>query len=134
MSTFAEQVAAFQRKVDREEKQIFTDCVAMVTESIKVGSAITGAPGQPVDTGFLRGSWQSEFTGPGTARVMTNVSYAPAIETGVRSDYDPHGAENPNPSKGPHRPSTVGGHHSVKLTCAAFDRIVKAAVAKVKGA
>jgi hypothetical protein len=132
-ATFAAQIAAFQAKVERARKAIFVNTCSAAKASITDGSAVTGAPGQPVDTGFLKGSWQLVFESADSAIIGTNVSYAPIQETGVRSDFAPQGVDNPKPSQGPHRPSQVGGHHSVALTAAGFQRIVEAEALKVGG-
>lgn len=90
-----------------------------VQRSIQEGSEITGAPGQPVDTGNLRASWQLTFPGEWVAESSTGVEYAPPIEHGV----------------GPYGPLTlrsqVGGFHSVALTAAGADRIVDVVAARI---
>jgi hypothetical protein len=67
--------------------------------------AITGAPGQPVDVGFLKASYILAI-GPTQATITTNAEYAKAIEDGI----------------GPYGPLTlrskVGGFHSIKQTLA----------------
>lgn len=97
-------------------EEVFLGCVFAAMESIKVGSPLTGALGQPVDTGNLRNSWQLEFDAPRNpqrAEIGTRVQYAAAVEDAV----------------GPHGPvvygkSGVGGSHSVKLTVAGFPNII----------
>jgi hypothetical protein len=42
--------------------------------SIVEGSELTGAPGQPVDTGFLKGSWSRWYDSPTKQTIGTNVS------------------------------------------------------------
>ena len=110
--SFANDLAAFRAKVEARQRAVFVNTVVAVKDSITVGSPVTGAPGQPVDTGNLLGSWQLTFPGEWVGEVATNVEYAPAIEEGV----------------GPHGPMTlrsaVGGFHSVALTRSNFDRLV----------
>ena len=112
-------LTAFRTLVVRRQAAIVADSALTVHRSVQEGSPITGAPGQPVDTGALRASWQIQFESPYTALVSTNLDYAPAIEDGV----------------GPFGPMTqrslVGGYHSVKLTIAGWQRVVDATVAKV---
>lgn len=78
--------------------------------SIVDGSPLTGSPGQPVDTGNLRTSWQVEFPAADTARITTNVEYAPYVEDGINRwgavQYHNHGP------------------HSVKLTLAGAQQVV----------
>ena len=86
---------------------------SLATLRMKVeGSSITGAPGQPVDTGALRASFVDDFVSPTSWRIQTNIEYAPAIEDGI-------GAHGPITLR-----SKVGGHHSVKKTVAGWERIV----------
>lgn len=93
-------------------ESMLPDIASAVHESVQTGSPITGAPGQPVDTGFLRASWQLSFPSKDVAEISTNTEYAEAIENGV----------------GPHGPMTVkspvGGFNSVALTRMNFDRLV----------
>lgn len=78
--------------------------------SITVGSPITGAPGQPVDTGALLESWR-KISQKDRHRILivSNLIYAPIIEDNWR---------------GATLRSAVGGFHSVKITKAAFNLIV----------
>jgi hypothetical protein len=93
--------------------RVFRGVAQDTYESIVVGSPVTGAPGQPVDTGALRASWQLTFPKRTRAEIMTRQVYAAAIEDGV----------------GRHGPLTlrsqVGGFHSVKLTIGNFDLLVE---------
>lgn len=82
-------------------------------KSITLGSTLTGAPGQPVDTGRLRNSWQIEIISPLEARILTSLKYAPSIEHGQRK------------GKPITLRSQVGGFHSLKLTVQNWDRIVE---------
>lgn len=117
MSDFTEQVRAFALKVQAKNQSTFARVVELTTESIVQGSAITGAPGQPVDSGALRASWQTVYDTPTSAIIGTKIEYAPFIEDGV--------------GRGPMTlRSQVGGFHSVKLTIAGFGRIVEAAAAE----
>lgn len=118
-SNFKRDIAEFQRLLARRQRAAFLDAAGVALESIKVGSLLTGAPGQPVDTGNLRNSWEKEITSASTGRIFSTAEYAEAIEEGI----------------GPHGPmsvrSQVGGFHSAKLTVAAWDRIMSASVEKI---
>lgn len=97
-----------------------------VHESIRVGSPLTAAPGQPVDTSNLLRSWQYEFdddTNPTKARVVTPVEYAEPVEEGV----GPNGPRVYGAKNG------IGGSHSVKLTAAAWPKIVDHEVRRLGG-
>lgn len=109
---------------------VFTQVGVEALASIQDGSPLTGAPGQPVDTGYLKNSWQMVQDSPDSIVIGTNVAYAGVIEDGVRSSYDPDGTPRPKamPGQGEagrHIKSTVGGHHSVALTHANMDRLVE---------
>lgn len=146
--SYAEDVRRWVLKVNERTRDVVTASALKAHESIVAGSALTGAPGQPVDTGYLRSSWivafnaapsyppeppqsttgRTDATPPNpaapqgevgrslSATITTNVEYAPYIEEGVRATR-----------------SAVGGPGSVKLTRAAWARIVDTA-AKEQGA
>jgi len=117
---FSDDLRAFSLKVDTVARDVFVNTVTATAESITDGSALTGSPGQPVDTGALKASWQTVFESPVSAVVGTNMVYAPLIEDGISR----HGT--PIQFK-----SAVGGAHSVALTVLNFDRIVANEAAKV---
>ena len=145
--SFERDIQAWTDKVGSRVRDVTTASALKVHESIVAGSALTGAPGQPVDTGYLRSSWILAFnaapsypaqpapvsgrtdaapSGPSapqgqvgaslTATVATNAKYAPYIEEGLKAQR-----------------SAVGGPGSVKLTRAAWSRIVDAAVKEQGG-
>lgn len=116
MSDFAGDLNRFVLNLRAKERAVFVNTASAVKGSIVDGSPLTGAPGQPVDTGTLKASWQLTFSGPSTAEVSTNTEYAPIIEYNVR---------------GAHLRSTVGGFHSVAMTVAGFERLVEAETRKV---
>ena len=113
---FADELKAFSVKATNRLPQVVSATGVLALGSIKVGSALTGAPGQPVDTSNLLNSWELEMESPTVAVVSTNVEYAPAIEDGV----------------GPNGPltlrSAVGGFHSRKQTMAGGQKLVDEAV------
>lgn len=125
--SFDQDLNRFALKLDARVKAVFLGTAAKIHKSITMGSTTTGAPGQPVDTGFLRNSW-TLVNGPVSADISTNVAYAPVIEHNLRTAYNPAGVmprDRTNPNGSSRRPvkSTVGGHHSVKLTVAGADRL-----------
>ena len=117
--SFAEDLAKFAAKSKALQQAHFINTASAVKDSIVNGSPVTGAPGQPVDTGNLKNSWQLTFDGPADATVSTNVEYAPVIEDNVR---------------GATLRSQVGGFHSVKLTVGGFERLAETEARKLTGA
>lgn len=120
---FENDLNRFIGKVATQSRAHFVGVVAAMESSIKNGSALTGAPGQPVVTGNLIRGWQVVFENPLSAVIGTNVPYASVIEFNTRGARIPAG-----PPKG----STVGGAHSVALTIAALDKIVASEAEKLK--
>jgi len=128
MTQFRDDLGRFARKMNQRAKDAHNRICDLAYESITEGSAITGAPGQPVDTGFLKGSWQNLFLGPLSRLIATNVAYAPVIEENSRAAYVPSGVQRPKPPPGgstTRHKSTVGGNHSVALTRAGWQRLVE---------
>jgi hypothetical protein len=115
---FRDGINGFIRRVEARHRSVFVGVCTAVHDSIVNGSAVTGAPGQPVDSGNLKASWVPEFVDANTFQTTTNVEYAPIIEHNLR---------------GATLRSSVGGFHSVALTVAGFDRIVASEVAKASG-
>jgi hypothetical protein len=120
--SFKDDVHRFADKVDVLGQRVHERVCDLVFESIVEGSAITGAPGQPVQTGLLKGSWQRRILGPLAQMIVTNLVYAQPIEDGI-GRYGPLTLR-----------SQVGGFHSVKLTRAGWPRVVAHAVHEVAGA
>lgn len=103
-----------------------------VLESIRDGSPITGAPGQPEQTGELKRSWKMTLSG-NRLRVFSNLFWAEFIEEGFRQ-------RNPTAKSllgrifksvgiGVKRTnltlrSPKGGFHSVKITRANIQKLV----------
>lgn len=107
---FADDLNGFTRKVNARNRAIFIAITVAIYASVVFGSAITGSPGQPVDTGALRASWIGEFVSAYEWTLTTNIEYAPIIEYNLR---------------GATLRSAVGGFHSVSLTALGFERIVE---------
>lgn len=121
--SFRDEVRRFAVKVEAKSQAIFAGVVADAKSSIQFGSPVTGAPGQPVETGNLRASWQVEFQSPTSALISTNVAYARSNEDGIR-----------RPGGGPYRlRSKVGGRWSVKLTIAGMNKIVDDVARRLSG-
>lgn len=118
-------IARFKAKYKASAREVFVVSAQLVHESITEGSAITGAPGQPVQEGILLRSWHLNITvARFEALTSTPVAYAPSIEDAV--SYA-HGG-TPIQIR-----SSVGGSHSVKLTRASWQKIVNAAIRQVTG-
>ena len=132
MSDFTGDLERFAAKAAQRAHDVFVQTTIDVQQSIVEGSPLTGAPGQPVDTGYLKNSWHPHFTSRTEWETTTNVGYAPVIEHNLRERYDYEGTRRPKELKStirvPGAPkgakSTVGGHHSVALTVAGWERIV----------
>lgn len=120
--SFESEIAAWVVKVKQRERALFVGVATAVKDSIVNGSAVTGAPGQPVVSGTLKNSWQLEFESPSVAVISTNVVYARSIEENLRNAKIPRGKP-----KG----STVGGPHSLKLTRVGAGRLIDIEVQKV---
>lgn len=140
--SFADDIRRFVIKVQAKTPAIALSVATKAHASIKGdGTAsphpITGAPGQPVSTGFLRNSW---ILTPGRAEhtISSNVAYAPVIEYNDRNAYDKRGRTtdafgvtggNIGPAQFVEGGSTrapksvVGGHGSVRATIAAKDAL-----------
>jgi len=120
MTTFVDAIKRWTVKVETRVPAVMLSTAAKMHHSIKEGSPVTGAPGQPVDTAFLKDSW---ILSPHAtyAEIHTNVSYARVIEDDNPDAFDDSGEDRPPRAEGQTTKSiksTVGGHHSVKLTIA----------------
>lgn len=89
--SFADDVKRFSLKMESRSRDVFLGCVQDVHEGIVVGSPLTGAPGQPVDTGYLRSSWQVgigddvQFISKGDASDNRGTTAAPLAPAGVNA-------------------------------------------------
>lgn len=117
--SFESDVAAFSAKVKQRATDIHNGVCDLAFSSIVEGSPVTGAPGQLVDTGNLKGSWQNVVEGPLARVIMTNVVYAEQMEDGTRG------------GRALVQRSPVGGFHSVALTRVGWPRIVETVTADV---
>lgn len=120
--SFADEVRRFAEKAERNERAVFTAAAVEIRESIKFGSAVTGAPAMPVAptvfprSGALRNSVTLTFPDPDTAIIYTDSPYAVDVEENTKGHT-----------------FAEGGPHGWKLTVAAFDRIVDTATKRIAG-
>ena len=108
--TFHADIARHQRNRDRRFRAIYVACTEEVKRSVVEGSELTGAPGQPVQFGTLKGSWIDSFVNSNLWRLVTKIIYAPVIEALPESSIK----------------SKVGGAHSVAKTRTGWPAIVEA--------
>lgn len=103
----------------------FLRIVTGAADSIQFGSELTGSRGQPVQSGQLRGSVQTEIDESGLrARIGVGqgLPYARGIEDGI----------DPRTGRPLTLRSEVGGFHSVALTVAGMPNIIAAAAAETR--
>ena len=110
--SFESDIERFIGNAESRTKRAFAGVAGRIHESVVDGVPETGAPGQPVKTGNLRLSWEPNFIGDFEFITSTHVDYAVPIEE----------LDTPLVSK-------RGGHHSVKLTRANFQKLVSKVVA-----
>lgn len=132
MTAFAADLARFVELAEGQTRDAFVHATEEVKRSVVDGSELTGAPGQKVDTGYMKGSFIGEFVTETLWRLTTNVAYAPVHEYGDRDAFDKEGVERPEYLKSTKEPgaggavaSTVGGEHSVAHTIAGWPRILE---------
>lgn len=91
---FETQLQQFVNILDERQQAVFAGVVDATYGSIVEGSPVTGAAGQPVDTGALRDSWKVTYERPGVAVIASDSPYARYVEhnTGnVRyANHGPH--------------------------------------------
>lgn len=115
---FSKQLDRQVQEVKRRERLLYKAVTNHAFRSIRFGSDVTGAPGQPVDTGALLRSWKLR-RGAGRKAIMeSDIYHAPIIEDNRR---------------GARLRSKVGGFHSVRLTRMGWNRIVQFELRKIKG-
>lgn len=141
---FADALRSFGIRTQAETQQILEASAVAVHESIVHGSAITGAPGQPVDTGELRDSWTVKRISSTAFEISTNSPYARAIEHNWRKVRKGHikafKLANPKVKRVTKKVRSIirrslgglrfrsGGPHGVRLTAQHFPRLVTALV------
>ena len=108
--SFANDMERFLSKLHNRKEVLIHNVVQQAFISIRDGSAITGAPGQPVDEGVLIKSW----------RIVQVSRYVFRITT----DDEPKASIIEDNRRGATLRSKVSGFHSVKLTRLGFRRIL----------
>lgn len=127
--SFQTDIDRFTVKLTDVTESVYRKSALLAFESVQVGSAITGSPGQPVGQygegynegevgGTLRASWQL-IPGETSTQIVTKSVYALPNEEGITDRGTPYIQR-----------SSVGGRHSVALTVANFQKIVEAANSK----
>ena len=129
---FADEIREFSREVETDSAALFLAICTAVLASIQFGSAITGAPGQPVDTGALRASWILTFPARDQALIATDKAYALGIELGIVLARG--GQVTGTTKQRLTLRSSVAGFHSVQKTIDGFDALVDDETAKFRGA
>jgi hypothetical protein len=117
---FRDDTGRFASKVMDMMRRLHEGVAEEALQSIVGGHPVTGAPGQPVDMDILRRSWRIVKEAPWVRRIISDVDYAPIIEDGTRA------------GRKLTLRSAVGGFHSVKLTRAAWGRLVEWVAAQVR--
>jgi hypothetical protein len=120
--SFDADIRRFTVKLENLDRGLLPAVGATMHESIVDGTPLTGAPGQPVDEGNLKASWQLTFPSPEVAEIITKSDYAVPNETGIRHDGRPYLLRSP-----------VGGRHSVALTVLGADRIIEHEAKRLMG-
>lgn len=120
MSSFASDVQKFADETRRRQQRVFAGAVQESFRSIRDGSPITGAPGQPVVTGGMRDSWRIIVEGH-RVLIVTNHPGAPAIEYATKK------------GRALVTHSGRGGSHSLVLTKLGFQNIVDTVVGNEGG-
>lgn len=101
-------------------RKIFVGVVESAKVHIQEGSPITGAPGQPVQSGELKRKWFVRYDG-NKAFIYNPLIYAPFIETGISW----HGTRMKVRS-------AVGGFRSIAKIRLNFQRLIDWVVVNVK--
>lgn len=108
---FREDTQRAVRAIRAEQRAIVADASRAFYNSVRDGSPITGAPGQPRRTDELYDSWKYEET-PTGAVISSASDHAMIVEDNIR------GARFHN-----------GGPHSLKLSMFGFGRLLEQAAA-----
>lgn len=119
---FTDGIKHFAQTAEKNRRQIFEASVAELRDSIRFGSAVTGAPPMPVaapnwkNAGSLRDSVVDSYSDPDHAVIYTTKWWAPLLEDDAQG-YT----------------FTSGGPGGWKLTAAAFARVVEANAKRLGG-
>lgn len=120
---FANSIELFVGRWEGQTARINRRAAELAFRSVTVGSAISGAPGQPVKSGQLLGAWGLDQMDRWNFTISIDptspaMAYAGIIEDGIRAGVLLT------------LRSAVGGFHSLKLTAAAWQRFVDLAAAE----
>jgi hypothetical protein len=121
--TFAAELSRFGTKTPKQIEAVFVGTVVELRESIKFGSALTGAPAMPVAPG--------QFKRAGALRDSVTASY-PDQNTAIIYTTEPYADDVEDNAKGHQFKS--GGPHGWKLSAAAFPHIVETVTTRQSGA
>lgn len=141
MTSFDVQLEQFADNAERRLLDTFVLATQEARRSVVEGSPLTGAPGQPVDTGTLIGSFIEEFRGALVWELTSRLRYALPIEEGKRMSkgnvalevvFSPPG-QGSRIRNGRDRKSKVGGYGSIARTIAAWPDIVSVSVIRAGG-
>lgn len=120
--TFAADLARFAKKTEQTTAAVFVGTVVDLRDSIKYGSATTGAPAMPVApnrfdrAGALRDSITVSYPDPNTALIYTTSPYALDVEDNAKGHT-----------------FNSGGPHGWKMTIAAFPRVTETVAKRIAG-
>jgi hypothetical protein len=120
--TFTDGLQQFAKTTGKLPTAVFVASVVELRDSIKYGSARTGAPAMPVavpkypKAGSLRDAVDARYPDASTAIISTTKWFAPNVE---------FNSEN--------HTFTSGGPHGWTLTAAAFQRVVEANAERIAG-
>lgn len=126
--SFANDVRLWTEKTKQSVRQVVAESAQEAHRSITAGSELTGAPGQPIDTGKLYDSWKVKQLSEVQYLISTRLFYASIIEEGVRRGYKTKRGRTVPAQRLTFR---IGGPHSVALTRAGWPRIVDVVAARV---
>jgi hypothetical protein len=122
MGPFAAALAGFKTTVETRSNAVFVGSVVALRDSVKYGSAETGAPAMPVApnefprAGALRDSVIATYPDQHTALIYTDKPYAPDVEDNTKG----HTFNN-------------GGPNGWKLTIAAGVRVIENVAKRIAG-
>lgn len=120
--SFGGQIAQFGAKAKADLNAVFVGTVVELRDSVKFGSALTGAPALPVApsefprAGALRDSVTVTYPDPNTAIIYTDKLYARDVEDNTKG----HTFHN-------------GGPFGWRMTIAAATRVVEMVTKRITG-
>ena len=114
--SFHDDIQRAVANVRRRERQLFFQSQAHAWRSIRFGSPVTGAPGQPVQRGVLLRGWYRRMNGTRNIEFLNDEPHAEPIEHNRR---------------GAMLLSAVGGFHSVLRTRLGWRAIVRYELARL---